>query len=273
MALKDLIKDWWKKGTSESSSSIDLFKANFDGGARSNRFIVNLHCPALGLELKALRCESVSLPGRQLIHESFSHYGPMAAFPYNVDHDGNQVTMVFRCDSTFFDRLIIEAWQSFIFSGYESKNSGGMDGDGMGPPAPKKRSISAGESGLGSSLQPLFAYPKEYWGTVEIHQLYKDGSPALKYTLHEAYPIAYAAQELSMTTVDDILKFSCTIAFRTFTTSYEKAPELSLLNIGRRYLDLALNTLKLGSRYNKKAGSILNKLEDFDSKLGRLGGP
>ena len=246
MGFGSKIKAFWNRLDFDESQSIDRFKTNFDVGARANRFSVNLLGPQ-GLALEGLRCESVTLPGRQLAAEAWSAYGPLQHRVYNIDHDGNQITMVFRCDSSFFDRLIIEGWQSMIFS--------------------------AGDSG--NSFHPVFEYYDDYVGTVEITQRRKDNSPALKYILQEAFPIAYAAQELSMTTVDDILKFSVTFAFRTFDTEYVAPEELGGffggLNKGRKYLDIALDILKLGSRYNKKAGSILTKLDHLDSNLARGG--
>ena len=239
--LRKGIKGWWDNAF-DDTQSLDKFKANFDGGARANRFNVDIMGPE-GIALQGLRCESVSMPGRQLTHEGWSAYGPLQHMPYNIDHDGNQVTMTFRCDSTFFDRLILETWQTAIFT-----------------------------AGAGDSYHPIFNYYQDYIGTVQIDQQRKDGSPALRYELKEAYPIAYAAQELNSTTTDDIMKFSVTFAFRTFETSYHLPDSGGLfgkINKGRKYLDLALNTLKLGSRFNKKAGKWLNKLESLDTALAR----
>jgi len=242
MGFLDKLSDFWGR-LGDDSQSIDKFKGHFDSGARANRFSVNLFGPAgSGLNLEGLRCESVTLPGRQLAHEGWSAYGPLQHRVYNLDHDGNQITMTFRCDSSFYDRLIIEAWQSMIFA-----------------------------KGEGSSYHPIFAYYDDYIGTIEIQQQRKDGSPALVYELEEAFPIAYAAQELNAATTNDILKFSATFAFRTFNTEYKKPKKgiFDRLNKGRKYLDIALDALKLGSRYNKKAGSILNKLDHLDSSLAR----
>jgi len=67
-------------GGSKFSSNIDSLKYNFDTGARSNRFHVNLHCPKLNLSLDGLRCETASLPGRSLGTTEFSPYGAEESF-------------------------------------------------------------------------------------------------------------------------------------------------------------------------------------------------
>ena len=153
------------------AGTIDTFKSHFDDGARSNRFHVNFYCPPLGLTLEGWRVESVSLPGRQLQVDQYSTYGPLQQFPYNIDHDGGQLTTVFRCDSNFIDRALIEVWQDFIYAG-------------------------SGENDIqGNSALPQFNYYNEYVGQMEIFQLRRDDSTALKYDIYEVYPISYAAQE------------------------------------------------------------------------------
>ena len=58
-----------------------------------------------------------------------------------------------------------------------------------------------------------------------------------------------------------------TWAFRTYATTITNPPELSLINKGRRWLDVVLDGLKVASRYSKKSNKILNKLESFDNLL------
>lgn len=225
--------------------SIDHFKSRFDDGARSNRFHVNFHCPSLDLKLEGWRVESCNLPGRQIQVEQFSTYGPLVQFPYNIDHDGGQMTTVFRCDSNFIDRALIEFWQDSIFSGEHSDAS----------------------LERGNSAKPVFNYYEEYVGEMEIFQLRRNDKNAMRYKLHEVYPLSYAPMELNSTSTDQLLTFSVTWAFRTFSVEISDPPELSLLNKGRRFLDVALDTLKVASRYNKKSGSYLNRLEQFDNVL------
>ena len=225
------------------SGTIDTFKSHFDDGARSNRFHVNFYCPPLGLTLEGWRVESVSLPGRQLQVDQYSTYGPLQQFPYNIDHDGGQLTTVFRCDSNFIDRALIEVWQDFVYAG-------------------------SGEDDIqGNSALPQFNYYNEYVGQMEIFQLRRDDSSALKYDIYEVYPVSYAPIEMNSTSVDQLLTFSVTWAFRTYASTISNPPELSLINKGRRWLDVVLDGLKVASRYSKKSNKILNKLESFDNLL------
>jgi len=224
-------------------AQIDKFKANFDVGAKTNQFSVNLHCPKLGIKLEGWRVETATLPGRQLTSETHSTYGPLENKVYNVDQDSQQMTTEFRCDSTFYDRFIIEAWQTQIFT-------------------------AQGQNVAGSAIHPIFMYPDEYMGEMNIFQYRRDDKFAMHYRLYDVFPLSYAPMNLSMTD-DSILKFSVTWSFRTFSTEYAQTPELSALNKGRRYLDIALDGLKVASRFNKKAGSMLNRLESFDTALAR----
>ena len=61
-------------------------------------------------------------------------------------------------------------------------------------------------------------------------------------------------------------------AFKTFDTEYGDAPQLSVLNRGRRYLDLARESLTVASRFNGKSKDMLGKLNNLDSAGSRLSG-
>lgn len=227
------------------NSSIDQIKYNFDTGARANRFHVNLHCPKLGLSLDGLRCETVSLPGRKLTTESWSSYGAAEQFPFDIDN-GGEITLSFLCDTGFYDRFIIETWQSMIFAGSE-------EDDVMSK---------------GNSFTPYWSYKDDYTGEIEIHQFRQDDKTALQYKLYEAFPVSYEAMELSSTSTD-ILKFSCNFAYTTFDTKYVEKPPLSALNKGRRMLDAILDITKVGSRFSGKAGSAMKKLQKLDTAVSR----
>lgn len=223
---------------------INKLKANFDSGAMSNRFAVNMFGPNGNFSVEGIRCETTSLPGRSLTTKDFHTEGTTQKKVTQLNNS-NEVDFTFRCDSSFFDRYIIEAWQSSIFTG--------DDGDGN----------------IGNSILPVFKYPKDYYGTIEIEQFRRDDSMALKYKFYDAFPVSYEPLALSMEE-GSILKFACKFAFRTFDTEYGDAPKLSVLNKGRRYLDLARESLTVASRYNKKSKSMLGKLNNLDSAGSRL---
>jgi len=221
--------------------NIDKFRYNFDQGARANRFAVNFFCEKLfpGASFEGLRCINASLPGRQLETADWSEYGPTRKMPFNLSHDGSEISFTFLCDSTFADRYVIEAWQASVFAGGEA----------------------------GTSINPQFAYYQDYIGEIEISAITNSDKDSLVYKLYEAYPIAFAQQELSAES-GDIMRFECTFAFRTFTTDYRNPPNAGGINKGRRLLDI-IN----GVRNLRKGGNSANDTtQRFQDRLARLAG-
>ena len=230
-----------KGATKQDALSIDKLKYNFNQGARTNRFAVNLRCPTLEISLDAIRCINATLPGRLIETSEASEYGPPRKMPYGVSMDNGEASFTFLCDSSFADRFLIESWQGFIFGLDDLSNPEFVN-------------------------QPTFSYYNEYIGEVEIQQLTNDDKDALVYKLHDAYPVSFSAQELSYETTDDIMRFECTFAFRTFTTEYRNPISLSGLNRGSRALS-AFNDLLgvFGKGPNKK-------ITKFAERLNRLSG-
>ena len=241
MAVKDILD----KGIStflsgdDKGTGIDRFVANFDTGARANRFQADFFGP-MGLSLEGLRCDTASLPGRTIESTAWNEYGQKRQMP-NAVNDGGETTFSFFCDQAFADRLIIEAWQSLVFT-----------------------------AGEGSQLQPVFNYYNDYVGEVHITQYRTDGGSALKYKLYECYPKVIDPMALDANTPDSILKFGCTIAYRGWEVEYTQPPELSGLNKGRRFLNIAMEALSVGSRYGSKGDKLLSKLTSADTNLGKI---
>ena len=67
--------------------NIDKLRYNFDQGARPNRYTVDFYCPPLGIALEGLRCQTASLPGRQLETGDFSEYGPTRKLQEKADYE------------------------------------------------------------------------------------------------------------------------------------------------------------------------------------------
>ncbi len=252
---------------------IDTFRYNFDQGARGNRFSVDFYCPPLGFSLEGLRCVSASLPGRQLETADFSEYGPTRKLPFNLAMDGQEVTFQFVCDSTFADRYLIEAWQSAIFQGKTIQNNPKtytetyVEDDGTEVFDSLDLDDFTYGQGKGNSVHPLFAYYREYIGEVVIKQITRAKKDSLVYRLHEAYPTAFAAQELSAEN-GELMRFECTFAFRTFDTDYKKPDNTDALNRGRRAIDAILDIGNL----RKGGNSANNTLQRFNDRLGKLSG-
>ena len=241
MALKDIIRTGVSTflGGDDKGTGIDKFRANFDIGARSNRLQADFFGP-MGLSLEGLRCDTASLPGRTIESTAWSEYGQKRQMPHAIN-DGGETTFSFFCDQAFADRLIIEAWQSLIYT-----------------------------AGSGSQLQPTFAYYTDYIGQVDITQYRVDGNSAMKYKLYECYPKAFEPMALDANTPDTILKFGCTIAYRGWEVEYTQPPALSGLNKGRRSLSAVMEGLSVASRFGSKGDRLLNKLTDADSNLGKI---
>ena len=236
--------------------SIDRLRFNMDSGARANRFNVDMHCGRLGLNLEGLRCMNATFPGRQLETADWSAYGPTQKMPYQVGNDGGEVTFTFLCDSTFADRLIIDAWLTSIF-------------------APTKVSQETADLETAdpniwdrNAQHPMFGYMNDYAGEVKIQQFTKSGKKSLAYKLWDAYPVSFAPMTLSWTETDSIMAFECTFAFRTFTTVYSTPPSSTALNRGRRALDAILDIGNL----RKGGNSSNNTLQRFNDRLAKLDG-
>lgn len=224
-----------------SNLRIDKLKYNFDQGARPNRYAVDIRCAALGIQMEAIRCVSATLPGKQLETSEASEYGPARKMPYGVTMDGGEASFTFLCDSSFADRFLIETWQSFIYGQDDLENE--------------------------VLLQlPQFSYYQDYVGQVEIATLTQQDKKSLVYKLHEAYPISFSAQELSYEQTDELLRFECTFAFRSFTTEYRNPGAISGLNRGARALGLFNDLLGLAGKGPNK------KITKFAERLNRISG-
>ena len=176
----------------------------------------------------------------------WSSYGPVRNIPNNITMDGQRVPMTFLCDQHFADKFILDAWQSYIYTGTGTHED------------------------QGNSLRPTFRYQQDYVGRVEIISMRKDGADAMKTTLHNAYPITLGAMTHNTGARDEIMKFEVTFSFETFDTEYVNAPKLSLLNKGRRVLDALLETDKLRGRFGKKVRSLDARLKKYDDRLTRI---
>ena len=224
-----------------SDLRIDKLKYNFDQGARTNRFVVDISCSQLGINLDALRCINATLPGKQLETSEASEYGVSRKMPYNVSMDGGEASFTFLCDSSFADRFLIENWQGFIFGQNDLTNSDFL-------------------------RLPQFSYYNEYKGEVKIQQITMNNKPSLVYKLEDAYPISFSAQELSYETTDDIMRFECTFAFRSFTTDYKNPNAITGLNRGARALGIFNDLLGLAGKGPNK------KITKFAERLNRISG-
>jgi len=229
----------------QGNQDINNLRYKFDQGARANRFMVDMRCPNLGIQIDGVRCSNATLPGRQLEVEEFSEYGPLRKMPTNISMDGGEATFSFLCDSSFADRFLIEAWQDVIYASDKGDR-------------------------VGSSLTPYFNYYYDYVGEIEIAVLNQRDNKTLVYTLHEAYPLSYAAMDLAYESSDEIMKFEVTMAFRTFSTDYKESQQgiSDILNKGSRALGAFDQLLGVAGKDSR----ALNKIQDRVRSLGGFTG-
>lgn len=248
---------------SKNRFNVDKLRYNFDQGARPNRYTVDFYCYPLGIKLEGLRVQTASLPGRQLETGDFSEYGPTRKLPYNVNMDGQEVSFTFICDSSFADRFIIEAWQSSIYTGLGQGSFEYVDEFGD---TQIDDSIKGAEGG--SSIHPTFAYYEDYVGEIVVKQITRSDKDSLVYRIHEAYPVSFQPMELSYDSTDELMRFECTFAFRTWDSQYKNPNPVSGINKGRRFIDALLDIKNLRKGGNKSNDT----LQRFNDRLGRLAG-
>ena len=134
-----------------------------EGLARSNRFIVYIYPPlsvSSRIDSTKLRlyCESVSLPGMNLLTNPVTTYGEQREVVYNRSYE--PVNLEFMLDQGMDIKRFFDDWQQQIIH-------------------PQSRMVN---------------YYQNYIGSIEIYQLGGDKMESSKYCvrLHEAYPKSVA---------------------------------------------------------------------------------
>ena len=160
-----------------------LASINNSGVQPSNRFEVRLDPPGdiVGpMEEIILRCESVTMPGRNLSSLSDANiYGPTREIVSGVTY-AEDVTCSFLADGNFDIRRFFEAWQELAFN---------------------PRTWDVG-------------YHEKYVGKVKIFTLDRNDLQRYGVTLIEAFPKTLGAHELNMTSTNELQKISVGFSFR-----------------------------------------------------------
>ena len=184
-----------------------IFPAARRGGAINNN---NIHVDTerVGTEKLrdiSLRCESVSLPGRNLSTGTDSNiYGPVREIVEGVTF-AEDLTMVFQASSGLDERVFFENWQKQAFN----ENTWDVQ------------------------------YYNDYTGTVEIYLLDKEEQRRYGLKLHEAFPKTVVATELNYGTNNEIIKTSVGMTFRYWTALNINHRSASL---GDRMFETLVNT-------------------------------
>jgi len=132
----------------------------------------------------SLRCESITLPGRNLSSTGDTNvHGPLREIVNNVNYD-DSVKMVFQASSDLRERVFFEKWQYTAFN-------------------PKTWNVG---------------YYNDYVGSVFIYLLDKQDQRKYGLKLWEAFPKSIAPTELSYAGNNEIIKLSVDMNFRYWST-------------------------------------------------------
>ena len=132
----------------------------------------------------SLRCESVTLPGRNLSSSPDTNvHGPLREVVNNVNY-ADSIPMVFQASADLRERVFFEKWQYTAFN-------------------PKTWNVG---------------YYNDYIGTVEIYLLDKNNQRKYGLKLEECFPKAIAQTELSYASNNEIIKLSVDMNFRYWKT-------------------------------------------------------
>ena len=154
----------------------------------------------------SLRCESVTLPGRNLSSTPDPNiHGPLREVVNNVNY-ADSVTMVFQASTDLRERVFFEKWQYTAFN---------------------PRTWNVG-------------YYNDYVGSVFIYLLDKQDQRKYGLKLWEAFPKSIGPTELSYASNNELIKLTIDMNFRYWTTAdiTQETPSLSD-RIGQTIMDVA----------------------------------
>ena len=180
------------KSVAELNNAISEFHSD-EGYAIPNRFEVLILPPASlgrfgngGARKVSLRCESLTIPGRNLTTLTDSNiYGPVREIVDGVTY-AEDIEMTFQASSGLDERVFFESWQELAFN-------------------PKTWNIG---------------YYNDYAGTatVEIYVLDRKDKRRYGIKLWEAFPKTISGTELNQSSNNEIIKTSVNFSFRYWET-------------------------------------------------------
>ena len=162
------------------------------GGARANRYRVIFDGGEGGNKISFL-CDSVTLPGRQILTSDYATTMKTYKRPYAFAND--DVTMSFILTNDWFAWNFLNDWQSKIISNIDSARNG--------PFTVKLKSENSQNSG--------------YIKQVLIQHLTVNNKLTKTYILYDAYPVTLNSMELSNSSENQILRCTVTLAYDNWT--------------------------------------------------------
>jgi hypothetical protein len=134
-------------------------------------------------------CESVALPGRGHSSQANKIYGPSREMPYEPLYSGD-LDLTFRIGKDYLERQFFEQWSRIMLGGTqkESRNN--------------------------------YAYYDDYIADLQIRAIGRDNSLLYEVRAKECYPKNIGAIDYGFEKVDDLTRFSVSLAFRKYEVSY-----------------------------------------------------
>ena len=215
-----------------------------DGMSRKNRYEVTLYPPTgargsrgnttnvfskimgdlLGdgtVRATGLRCESISLPGRNMDSTPDTNiYGPEREIV--TGYSFGDINAIFQCSSDMREKKYWETWQRLTFN-------------------PKTFDIG---------------YYKDYVGTVDIHTLDEQEKRRYGVRLVEAWPKTIGPQQLAYNDNNTYQTVDITIAYRYWINLTDESSEPR--SLGSRIAERAVNTVT--RRITSKIPSVIRRL-------------
>jgi hypothetical protein len=251
------------------SVGIGEFISYFDTGARPNYFDVQIigGDSQGGFQFKTndghnFRCINATFPGVELGTNEEATFGAPRQIPNGtVSYDGG-LALTFLCDTFFYDRILIDAWQRMIFEGSPANSSHSRE--------------------RGTKFQPVMRYLDDYTGTINVAQLSQGGKQRMLYEFQDVYPVSYSEQSVaSSNEAGGIMEFEVTFEYKNFEVSYpsdeDEVRTIEPMDNGAKQdplgkgsiLGATMDTLKVLSRFNPKAGEYLNKVSGLEGQITR----
>lgn len=162
------------------------------GFARSNRFSIEIprarNSNTMNTEAINLMCESVSLPGSQILTTDYSTIRHTAKYPTGVAYD--DVELSFALTSDYYARKFFDEWIAAVITTTNDTYK--------------------------------LNYRSDYARDVIINQLNENDEKIYSHKLLDAYPTTIQNIDLSNTNDDDISRFSVTLTYDKYEITNHK---------------------------------------------------
>tara|TARA_Y100001938_G_C8033356_1_gene401936 strand:- start:296 stop:1006 length:711 start_codon:yes stop_codon:yes gene_type:complete len=129
-------------------------------------------------------CENVSIPGRGQSSQANTIYGPTREMPYQPLYSGD-LDMTFRVGADYLERQFFEDWSDIV--------------------------VSKGNN---------YEYYDSYIADVQVRAIGRNDDLLYECRLLECYPKNIGAIDLGYEKVDDLTRFTVSLAFRRYEISY-----------------------------------------------------